>query len=60
MLGYLGVTALITLGTQLDSLNYDLTSLTTGHWIGIVIKSLMPGLVTLRAYLEIPNEPPTP
>ena len=55
MLGYLLITTLITLGTQLDSLNYDIHSLTTGHWIGITIKSLMPGLVTLRAYCEIPH-----
>lgn len=58
MLGYLFVTALITLGTQLDSLNYDIQSLTTGHWMGIVIKSLMPGLITLRAYCEIPHSTP--
>lgn len=56
MLGYLLITALITLGTQLDSLNYDVASLTTAHWIGIAIKSLMPGLVTVRAYFELPNE----
>ena len=59
MLGYLVITMLITLGTQLDSLNYDIQSLTINHWVGIVIKSLIPGLVTLKAYCEIPhNSPP--
>ena len=58
MLGYLLTTALITLGTQLDSLNYDFSSFTTGHWMGLAIKSLIPGLVTLKAYFELPNNTP--
>ena len=58
VLGYLGTTVLITLGSQLDSLNYDFASLTASHWAGIIVKSLIPGLVTLKAYFELP-QPPT-
>lgn len=57
IVGYLTVTTLITFLTQLDSLSYDFDALATKQWVGLVIKSLIPGLVSIRAYLDIPHQP---
>ena len=56
IIGYLSVTTLITFLTQLDSLGYDFNVISPTQWIGLIIKSLIPGLVSIKAYLDIPHQ----
>ena len=55
VLGYFLITSLIGLMTQLDTYGYDVSKLTNAMWVGMVVKSLLPGLISIRAYLDIPH-----
>lgn len=51
-LGYVLTTFAITASAQLESLNFDFEHIEKKHWYAIIMKSLLPGIVTLKAYLD--------
>lgn len=49
---YLTTTILIGMATQLESLQYNFESITLNAWIGMLIKSSIPALISIKALFD--------
>ena len=56
-LSYALITCLIGLIGQLDALDFKFEVITAGQWVGIIMKSLLPGLVSVRALFDTHESP---
>jgi len=56
---YLITTTLIGVVSQLDELKFDFTNMHTNTWVGIFIKSALPGLMTVKALFDVPSKSTT-
>ena len=54
---YALITCLIGLIGQLDALDFKFEIITSGQWIGIIMKSMLPGLVSVRALFDTHETP---
>lgn len=50
--GYVVVTAAISIIGQLDSMGFEFSKLSINMCIGMVLKSLLPGLVSIKALFD--------
>lgn len=53
---YMLVTMLIGVVSQLDELKFDFINISTSAWAGIIIKSTLPGLMTIKALFDFPTD----
>lgn len=51
-LWYAAITFAIGVIGQLDALDFKFSIITSGQWVGIVLKSLLPGLVSVKALFD--------
>ena len=49
---YFVVTMLIGLIGQLETLKFDFSSITFDAWVGMILKSILPSLVSLKAFFD--------
>jgi hypothetical protein len=49
---YILVTASISIIGQLDSIGFDFSKITSMGWFSMVLKSLLPGLVAVKALFD--------
>lgn len=52
---YLLTTTLIGIVAQLDGLDFNFNNISTNAWIGIIFKSALPGLMTIKALFDVPS-----
>lgn len=49
---YAAITFAIGVIGQLDALDFKFEIITAGQWVGIVLKSILPGLVSVKALFD--------
>jgi hypothetical protein len=58
-LWYAVITFVIGVISQLDALDFKFEIVTSSQWVGIVLKSILPGLVSVKALFDT-HEPAAP
>jgi hypothetical protein len=56
---YAAITFAIGVISQLDALDFKFEIITFSQWVGIVLKSILPGLVSVKALFDT-HEPSSP
>lgn len=54
---YAAITFAIGVIGQLDALDFKFEIITSGQWVGIVLKSILPGLVSVKALFDTHETP---